>query len=114
RRQKTEAGVESLLVRNLPAAAPKVEVDTKSASPDELLAAGHLSSAIEILENKIRIQPQDFDTWLKLAEAHAAYCRDFLRASKIIDRIAANPAFSSEQIRLAKAKLKEWRTVVAS
>jgi tetratricopeptide (TPR) repeat protein len=113
-RQKTEESVESLLVRNRPAVAPKVEVDARTASPDELLAAGHLTSAIEILESQTRTQPQDFDAWLKLAEAHAAYCRDFLRAGKIIDKIAANPAFSPEQIRRAKAKLREWRSVATS
>jgi hypothetical protein len=109
-RQKTEEGVESLLVRNRPATPPKPGIDTHSASPDELLAAGHLSSAIEILENRTREQPQEFDAWLKLAEAHGAYCRDFLRAGKIVDKIASNPAFSPEQIRLAKEKLREWRT----
>ncbi|MEJ0091103.1 MAG: tetratricopeptide repeat protein [Limisphaerales bacterium] len=76
---------------------------------DELLAQSYFGTALEILEQKIGGQPDDFDSWLKFAEAHALHCNNFNRAEKIVREIAANPVFTSEQIQLAKTKLEEWR-----
>jgi predicted Zn-dependent protease len=78
-------------------------------SIDELLAQRYFGTALEILEQKTREQPRDFDSWLKLAEVHAVHCDNASRAEKIIHEIAANPAFSPAQIQSAKTKLKEWR-----
>ncbi len=78
-------------------------------SVDELLACGHLGTAIEMLEQKIREQPKDFDLWLKLAEAHGLYSGNRHRAEKIVQQIESNRCFSAEQIERAKAKLAEWR-----
>jgi len=78
-------------------------------SMDELLAAGYLGTAIEILERKIKEQPGDFDLWLKLAEAHGRHSGNFQRAGKIIRQIEFHHGFDAEQIQLAKARLKEWR-----
>lgn len=78
-------------------------------SIDELLACGHLGTAIETLEQKIAEQPQDFDLRLKLAEAHGRFSGNIRRAEKIVREIECNPGFSSEQIQIAKARLKEWR-----
>jgi thioredoxin-like negative regulator of GroEL len=88
----------------------KVEVaEAQPESVDELLAKGYLGTAIEILEQKTREQPADFDSWLKLAETHARHCGHIKRAEKIIQRIETNPAFSPDQTQLATTKLKEWR-----
>jgi tetratricopeptide (TPR) repeat protein len=78
-------------------------------SVDELLAGGYLGTAIEILERKIKEQPGDLDLWLKLAEAHGRHSGNFQRAGKIVQKMEGNRAFTAEQIRLAKAKLVEWR-----
>ncbi|HXR48380.1 MAG TPA: tetratricopeptide repeat protein [Candidatus Limnocylindrales bacterium] len=78
-------------------------------SLDELLANGYFGTAIEILEQKVKEQPQDFDLWLKLAETQARHCGNIHQAEKIIQRLEANPAFSPEQIQLAGTRLKEWR-----
>ena len=83
--------------------------EARPESVDELLAKGYFGTAIEILEQKIRQQPADFDSWLKLAETHACHCGHIKQAEKIVQRIEANPAFSSEQTQLAGTKLKEWR-----
>lgn len=104
---KTKEGIESLLV-DRPATTPQPAVNVHSASVDELLAAGHLATAIEILEQRIRTQPDDFASWLKLAEAHGAYRRHPGRAAKIVAQIGNNPAFTPGQIELAKARLREW------
>ncbi len=90
-----------------PKRAPAAEVLPESV--DELLACGYLGTAIEILERKVKEQPQDFDSWLKLAEAQGLHSGNIHRAEKIVQKIEGNPGFSAEQIRTAKVKLKEWR-----
>jgi tetratricopeptide (TPR) repeat protein len=85
------------------------EVESLPESIDEMLAKGHLGTAIEILEKKTHEQPEDFDLLLKFAEAYALYCGDMSRAEKIVRKIETNRAFSTEQILIAKTKLKEWR-----
>jgi tetratricopeptide (TPR) repeat protein len=113
RRIKSADSVESLLVEQRPAA-PAVPVDVSVASVDELLASGHLATAIEILEGRIRAQPDDFDSWLKLAEAHGVYCGNRGRAVKIVAKISNNSAFTHDQVQLAKARLDEWRDRVVT
>ncbi len=107
--KKSAEGVESLLVEKAQRKAPEEPVLPPEASVAELLSAGRLGTAIEILESKLERQPQDFNSWLQLAEAHACYCGSLERAAKILARLETNPAFSPEQIRQAKAKLQEWR-----
>jgi hypothetical protein len=78
-------------------------------SIDELLAHGYLGTVIEILERKTKEQPQDFDSWVKLAEAHGKYCGNFQRAEKIARQIEFSRDFSPEEIQHVKNKLGEWR-----
>jgi tetratricopeptide (TPR) repeat protein len=89
--------------------AKEVVAEALPESLDELLAKGYFGTAIEILEQKIREQPADFDLWLKLAETHVRHCDNLKRAEKIMQQLEANPAFSPGQIQFAKTKLKEWR-----
>ena len=83
--------------------------DVPPESVDELLAAGHLGTAVETLERKLAAQPDDFDLLLKLAEAHGLHSGNLHRAEKIVWKIESHSAFSPEQIALAKARLAEWR-----
>jgi hypothetical protein len=85
------------------------EVVALPESVDELLACGYLGTAIEVLESKIKEQPQDFDSWLRLAEAHGLHSANFPRAQKIVEKLEAENIFSEEQVEIAKTKLKEWR-----
>lgn len=89
--------------------AKEVAVEAQPESLEELLAKGYFGTAIEILEQKTAEQPANFDLWLKLAEVHAHYCSNVKGAEKIIQQIAANPAFSPEQTQLAGARLNGWR-----
>jgi len=109
RPEKTTEGIESLLVNRQDSQYPDRVADLGETSIDELLTRGHLSTAVEILECQIKDQPKNLNLWLKLAEAHGVYCRNLSLASKIIGRIEANPAFTQEEIQLAKSKLREWR-----
>ena len=86
----------------------KIEPVAPPESIDELLAQGFFGTAIEMLEEKIKEQPQDFALRLKLAEVHAVYCNNFQRAEKIISQMEADSNFSPQQIESARAKLKEW------
>jgi hypothetical protein len=90
-----------------PKRAPEVVVLPESV--DELLACGYLGTAIEVLKRKVKEQPQDFDSWLKLAEAHGLYSANIPRAEKMVQKIEEGRIFSPEQIQIAKDKLKEWR-----
>jgi tetratricopeptide (TPR) repeat protein len=85
------------------------KVEAQPESVDELLAQRYFGTAVEILEQKTGEQPQDFDLWMKFAEVYAVHCGNVGRAEKIVRRIETNPAFSPEQIQVAKTRLKEWR-----
>jgi tetratricopeptide repeat protein len=93
----------------------KAKAEEEAAAPpesvEELLACGYFGTAVEVLEAKTKEQPQDFDSWLKLAEVHAKYCGNIRPAEKIIQQIETNPAFTAEQGQTAKSKLSEWRNV---
>ena len=89
---------------------PKKEaVEVQPESIDELVAHRYFGTAIEMLEQKIKEQPQDFNLWLKLAEVQGQHCGNVKRAEKIIQQIEANAAFRPEQIQLARTRLDEWR-----
>lgn len=109
KRETTTEGIETLLVNRTASKQGERHAVPANASIDELLAAGHLATAIELLERQIKEQPASFDLWLKLAEAHGVNCRNLSRAGKIVGQIEANAAFNQEQVQLAKSKLKEWR-----
>jgi hypothetical protein len=83
--------------------------EPKAESVDELLEQKLFGSAIELLENQIKAQPQDFDLRLKLAEVQAVRCENFQTAEKIIRQMEVDQDFSREQIERARFKLKEWR-----
>ena len=108
-KSKSTEGIESLLVGRTHSKASGHAIDPNAASIDELLAAGHLATAIELLERKTTEEPQNYEAWLKLAEAHGFHCCNASRAAKIIRKIETNPAFSKEQVRFARDKLEAWR-----
>jgi protein involved in temperature-dependent protein secretion len=91
-----------------------MEVATPPQTVDELLAQGFFGTAVELLEKKIKAQPQDFELRLKLAEVHAANCKNFQRAEKIIRQMGTDSSFSPQQIELARAKFKDWRAATSS
>jgi hypothetical protein len=98
---------------------PAGETSSPTAPPagvsvDELIASGCLGTAIERLEEELKERPNDFDLWLKLAEAQGVHCGNLTRAGKIVERLKANPAFTPEQVQQAQAKLKEWKAGLAS
>ncbi len=87
----------------------KIETVALPESVDELLKQRFFGTAIELLESKIKEQPQNFELRLKLAEVHAFNCGNFPRADEIIQQMQADPNFSPEQLQSAKGRQKEWR-----
>jgi len=98
----------SLVEWSQPKLNPVVE-ETAPESLEEMLAKSFFGSAIELLEQKIKAQPGDFELRLKLAEVHAVHCDNFPRAEKIVRQIETENIFSAAQVASADAKLKEWR-----
>lgn len=88
---------------------PPEKIPAPPESVEELLALGYFGTAIEVLEKKAREQPQDFDLWLKLAEAHGRYCGHIKMAEKIVEEMENSFAFDAGQIQTAKDKLAGWR-----
>jgi hypothetical protein len=78
-------------------------------SIDDLLANGCFGTAIETLERKVKEQPGDFVTWLKMAEVHGRYCKNLHSAEKVVERMRMNSTFTPDEIRQVKLKIKEWR-----
>jgi hypothetical protein len=87
----------------------RTEAPAQPESVDELLAQGFFGTAVDLLEEKIKAQPQDFELRLKLAEVHAVRCKNFQQAEKIIRQLEADPHFNPQQTGSARLKLKEWR-----
>jgi hypothetical protein len=108
-RKRSANGIESLLVEKRHLDAPEDPIAPPEATVPDLLKSGRLGTAIERLETSIKMRPHDFDLRLQLAEAYGRYCCNFSRARDIIARIEASPVFSPEQVRKAKAKLKDWQ-----
>jgi len=76
-------------------------------SVDELLKTNQFATAVERLEREISEEPKNFERRLKLAEVYAVNCADLNRAGKMIQKMEG--AFTSEEVQLAKSKLREWQ-----
>jgi hypothetical protein len=56
-------------------------------------------------------QPGDFDAQLKLAEVFAVYCKDMMRAERILRRIELGASFSPQQLAGAREKFRTWQSI---
>lgn len=90
------------------AAQPDRAQPRKAKSVDELLAQGSYGVAVEMLEEQIKTQPENFELQLKLAEVYAVHCKILPRAERIVGHMERTPSFSPRQIAAARAKLAEW------
>lgn len=104
-----EDRVESFSTPHNPDTAPFAQTADVEVSVDELLKSGRLTAAIEYLEKETAAHPQNFELWLKLAEAHAVYCRDINRAGKIIRSMELSSKFTPQEMGQVKATLKAWQ-----
>jgi len=93
-------------IPSAPAVVPEPEPEL---SVEELLQTSQFSTAVERLEKSIQDEPRNFELWMKLAEVYAVHCADLHRASKIIQNMERTGAFNPEQVRMAKAQLRQWQ-----
>lgn len=107
--EKGGHGIESLLSRTQPAGDLHPVTEVPGTSIDELLKKGQLGTAIETLEREANLQPNNFEVWLKLAEAYGHHCCNLRRARSIVAEMERNTAFSPAQVQRAKSKLREWQ-----
>lgn len=76
---------------------------------EKLLLERRLGSAIELLKEQAEADPENFDLWLRYAEAHGNHCGNTLSAEKIIQRMDRSGHFKKPQMRKAINHLKKWR-----
>src|ERR1035437_1371945 len=76
---------------------------------EKLLLERRLGSAIELLKEQAEFEPENFDLWLRYAEAHGNHCGNTLSAEKIIQRMDRSGHFKKPQMRKALNHLKKWR-----
>jgi hypothetical protein len=76
---------------------------------DRLLAERRLGSAVELLQQQAESQPDNFDLWLRYAEAHGLHCGNLTTAEKIIRQMERSGNFKKVQIKKAYTRLKKWR-----
>jgi tetratricopeptide (TPR) repeat protein len=95
------------------APAPKVEQLPVSAvdAARAHRAAGRCGSAIECLEEWLKIKPADFEALMLVAEIYAENLKDLRVVEKTIRRIQGHPNLSAELKDLADQRLRGWRQV---
>jgi tetratricopeptide (TPR) repeat protein len=128
-RNQTEPSSRKLTLRNNHASAPPKSTDpleiyldrvkqNQPAPPDtsgvhdkveKLLLERRLGSAIELLKKQAEAEPENFDLWLRYAEAHGNHCGNTLSAEKIIQRMERSGHFKKAQMKKAHNQLKRWR-----
>lgn len=75
---------------------------------EKLLLERRLGTAVELIKQQAEAQPENFDLWLRYAEAHGHHCGDLNTAEKIIRRMDRSGHFKKAQMKKVHARLKKW------
>jgi len=75
---------------------------------EKLLLERRLGTAVELIKQQAEAQPDNFDLWLRYAEAHGHHCGDLNTAEKIIRRMDRSGHFKKAQMKKVHARLKKW------
>jgi hypothetical protein len=76
---------------------------------EKLLLERRLGSAVELLKQQADSQPENFDVWLRYAEAHGFHCGNLTTAEKIIRQMERSGNFKKAQMKKVHTRLKKWR-----
>ena len=76
---------------------------------EKLLLERRLGTAIEIIKQEAEAQPENFDLWLRYAEAHGHHCGDLNTAEKIIRLMDRSGHFKKAQMKKVLGRMKKWR-----
>lgn len=74
----------------------------------KLLAERRLGMAVAIIKEQAEAAPDDFDLWLRYAEAIGHHCADPTAAEKIIRQMERSGHFKKAQIKKAHTRLRKW------
>ena len=89
---------------------PPVPDSTGVADPVErMLLERRFGSAVELLKAQAESQLENFDVWLRYAEAHGLHCGNITTAEKIIRQMERSGNFKKAQLKKAYTRLKKWR-----
>jgi len=75
---------------------------------EKLLLERRLGTAVELIKQQAEAQPDNFDLWLRYAEAHGHHCGDLNTAEKIIRQMDRSGHFKKAQMKKVHARLKKW------
>jgi hypothetical protein len=75
---------------------------------ERLLAERRLGTAVELIKKQAEAAPDDFEVWLRYAEAHGHHCGDPAAAEKIIRQMERSGRFKKAQMKKAHNRLKKW------
>jgi len=75
----------------------------------KLLLERRLGTAIDLLKEQAEAAPENFDLWLRYAEAHGNHCGNPMSAEKIIQRMDRSGHFKKVQMKKAHNHLGKWR-----
>jgi thioredoxin-like negative regulator of GroEL len=75
---------------------------------EKLLLERRLGTAVEMIKQQAEAAPDDFDLWLRYAEAHGHHCGNPAAAEKIILQMERSGHFKKAQLRKAHNRLKKW------
>ena len=89
---------------------PPVPDSNGVADPAEkMLLERRFGSAVELLKAQAEAQPENFDVWLRYAEAHGLHCGNLTTAEKIIRQMERSGNFKKAQLKKTYTRLKKWR-----
>lgn len=75
----------------------------------KLLLERRLGTAVELIKQKAEAAPQDFNLWLRYAEAHGDHCGDITAAERVIRQMERSGHFKKAQMKKVNTQLKKWR-----
>ena len=76
----------------------------------QAIAEHRYGTAIDLLEEKTKADPHNFELWLRYAETYAVHCNSLSTAEKILRKMKQSRAFTEEQMGQAHGELVKWQT----
>jgi hypothetical protein len=75
---------------------------------EKLLLERRLGTAVELIKQQAENAPDDFDLWLRYAEAQGHHCANPAAAEKIVRQMERSGRFKKAQMKKAYLRLRKW------
>jgi predicted Zn-dependent protease len=76
---------------------------------EQLLLERRLGTAVELIKAQAEAAPDNFDLWLRYAEAYGHHCGNPNAAERIVERMERSGHFKKAQLKKAQTRLNRWR-----